>query len=383
MARTLELIEGVSEISAEQWNPLVGEGSPFLEWEWLASLEESGCVSPEHGWQAKPLVVRDEDTIVAACPLYLKSNSEGEFVFDWGWADAAERAGIRYYPKLMVGVPFTPVSGGRFLTGAAQGEGRQALVGLLAGALREICRDNDFSSVHVNFCLEEETRALHDEPYHLRVGLQYHWRNAGYESFDDYLGQLRSKRRNQVRRERRRVAEQGVRVEVLAGDEISDDLFEPMFRCYLATVTEHFYGRQYLNFEFFELLRERYRQRLCFAVARQGDTIVGGTVNVLKGEALYGRYWGGLQHVPYVHFDCCYYAAIDFCIRRGLARFEPGAGGDYKFMRGFDAQPTYSLHHLAHPGLDEAVQRFLETERQQAHSTIEHLQDHSALKPLD
>ena len=175
----------------------------------------------------------------------------------------------------------------------------------------------------MNFCLEEETRALPDAPYHLRVGLQYHWRNAGYESFDDYLGQLRSKRRNQVRRERRRVAEQGVRVEVLAGDEISDDLFEPMFRCYLATVTEHFYGRQYLNFEFFELLRERYRQRLCFAVARQGDTIVGGTVNVLKGDTLYGRYWGSLQHIPFVHFDCCYYAAIDFRIRRGLARFEP------------------------------------------------------------
>ena len=381
MARTLELLDGVSELSAQQWNPLVGGGSPFLEWDWLASLEESGCVRAEHGWQAKPLVVREGDALVAACPVYLKSHSEGEFVFDWGWADAAERAGIRYYPKLLVGVPFTPVTGTRFLTGSAQGEDRRSLVQLMAGALREICRNNEFSSVHVNFCLDEEARVLEDDAYHLRVGLQYHWRNAGYGSFDDYLGQLRSKRRNQVRRERRRVAEQGARVEVLAGDEIPDELFEPMFRCYHATVSEHFYGRQYLNFEFFELLRERFRHRLCFAVARQGDEIVGGTVNVLKGDALYGRYWGALHDVPFLHFDCCYYAAIDFCIQRGIDRFEPGAGGDYKFLRGFDAQPTYSLHHLAHPGLDQAVQRFLEEERRQAHRTLEHLHDRSALKP--
>ena len=211
MARTLELLDGVSELSAQQWNPLVGGGSPFLEWDWLASLEESGCVRAEHGWQAKPLVVREGDALVAACPVYLKSHSEGEFVFDWGWADAAERAGIRYYPKLLVGVPFTPVTGTRFLTGSAQGEDRRSLVQLMAGALREICRNNEFSSVHVNFCLDEEARVLEDDAYHLRVGLQYHWRNAGYGSFDDYLGQLRSKRRNQVRRERRRVAEQGAR----------------------------------------------------------------------------------------------------------------------------------------------------------------------------
>jgi len=381
VAHTLELLDGVSELSAQQWNPLVGDGSPFLEWEWLASLEESGCVRAESGWQAKPLVVREGDALLAACPVYLKGHSEGEFVFDWGWADAAERAGIRYYPKLLVGVPFTPVTGNRFLTGNAEGQERQDLVELMAGALREICRNNEFSSVHVNFCLEEETRALDEAPFHLRVGLQYHWRNCGYRSFDDYLGQLRSKRRNQVRRERRRVAEQDTRVEVVAGDEIPDELFEPMYRCYRATVSEHFYGRQYLNFDFFELLRERFRHRLCFAVARQGEEIVGGTVNVLKGDALYGRYWGGLRDIPFLHFDCCYYAAIEFCIQRGLARFEPGAGGDYKFLRGFDAEPTYSLHHLAHPGLDQAVERFLEEERQHAHRTIDHLHDRSALKP--
>ncbi len=377
------MLEGVAEIPAETWNALVSDGSPFLEWEWLASLEQAGCVSPEQGWQPRPLVVRDGDRIVGACPLYVKSHSEGEFVFDWGWADAAERAGIRYYPKLLAGVPFTPVTGARFLTGEARGEERTRLVALMGAAIREICTRSEISGVHVNFCLEDETRALESDAWHLRVGLQYHWTNAGYRTFDDYLGHLRSKRRNQVRRERRRVAEQGVRTELVCGDDIPDDLIDPMFRCYLATVTEHFYGRQYLNRAFFELLFDRFRHRLCFAVARQEGEIVGGTTNVMKDGALYGRYWGGLRHVPYLHFDACYYSAIEFCIERGIKRFEPGAGGDYKFLRGFDAHPTYSLHHLADPRLSHAVEHFLEGEREEARNAIDHLHERTALKHAD
>jgi predicted N-acyltransferase len=375
----VQLLDGVAQVPRDDWNALVREESPFLEWEWLASLEEAGCVGAGSGWQPKPLLLRDAGRLVAACPLYVKGNSEGEFVFDWGWADAAHRAGVEYYPKLLVGVPFTPVTGGRFLT--AEGVDRGACLATLGAALRQVCDGNDLSGVHVNFCRQDEVEMLRERGYQLRVGFQYHWHNGGYGQFDDYLSQLRSKRRNQVRRERRRVAEQGVTTEVHFGDTIPDEIFEPMFACYCSTVDNHYYGRRYLNRVFFELLRERFKHRLCFVVARREGEIVAGTTNVQKGDALYGRYWGGFEFVRDLHFDVSYYAAIEHCIEAGLERFEPGAGGDYKFLRGFDARPTYSLHYLRDQRLAAAVGRFLEAERAEAGEVIDHLNRESALKP--
>ena len=374
----MEMLDGVSALAPTAWNALVGDASPFLEWEWLASLEEAGCVGEDTGWESRPLVVRDGDRLVAACPLYAKQHSEGEFVFDWGWADAAHRAGIAYYPKWLVGVPFTPVGGARLL--AAPGVDRAQAAGWLADALRQLCERSGVSGVHVNFCTPAEIEPLRECGFLLRVGLQYHWRNPGYASFDDYLSHLKSKRRNQVRRERRAVREAGVRVEALVGDAIEDELFEPLFRCYRATVDAHYYGRRYLNRRFFELLRERFRHRLCFVVARRDGELLAGTTNVQKGDALYGRYWGALEPLRHLHFEVCYYAAIEHCIARGLSRFEPGAGGDYKFLRGFDPEPTYSLHWLSHPGLARAVERFLEAERRDAAHTIDVLRSHSQLK---
>lgn len=377
--QSLELGHGIARIPAAEWNALVGEESPFLEWEWLASLEQAGCVGAAQGWQPRPLLLREGGRIVAACPLYVKAHSEGEFVFDWGWADAAARAGIAYYPKLLVGVPFTPVTGARFL--CAPDADRGACIALLADALRELCGEHGLSGVHVNFCREDEALRLQAAGYLLRIGVQYHWHNEGFDSFDAYLARLRSKRRNQVRRERRGVAAEGVVTQVLQGDAIPDALFEPMYRCYRATVDAHFYGRPYLNRRFFQLLAERFRRRLCFVVARRGEEVVGGTLNVVKGDALYGRYWGGLEAVRYLHFDVCYYAAIEHCIEAGLARFEPGAGGDYKFLRGFDAKPTRSLHHLTDRRLAAAVARFLESERREAEAVLAQLHEHSARKP--
>jgi predicted N-acyltransferase len=374
----VEMGEGVSQVDREAWNALVGEGSPFLEWDWLASLEEAGCTGPETGWQPRPLLAHQGERLVAACPLYVKGNSEGEFVFDWGWADAAHRAGIEYYPKLLVGVPFTPVTGSRFLT--APDVDRQACIAVLGDALRKIVADNELSSVHVNFCEEDEVSVLEARGYQLRMGFQYHWHNDGYSDFDAYLQGLRAKRRNQVKRERRRVVEQDVVTEALCGDAIPDDVFDPMFDCYLATVDAHYYGRRYLNRAFFELLRQRFKERLCFIVARRDGEIVAGTTNVQKGNALYGRYWGALEDVRFLHFDVCYYAAIEHCIAEGLDRFEPGAGGDYKFLRGFDARPTYSLHHVADPGFAAAIGRFLSQERAHAGEVMEHLDRQSAVK---
>ncbi len=371
-----QLVSGVREVPRAEWNALVGDDSPFLEWEWLASLEEAGCVGEREGWAPRPLVAREAGRLVAACPVYLKGHSEGEFVFDWGWADAAQRAGLAYYPKLLVGIPFTPVTGARLLT--APGEDRQALLAQCARALVELCGANELSGVHVNFCRDDERAALEAAGFLPRLGLQYHWRNDGCASFDDYLARLRSKRRNQVRREQRSLAEQGVTVSALVGDEITDELFAPMFEIYCVTVDNHPYGRRYLNQRFFELLRERYRERLCFIVARRGEEIVAGTVNVQKGDALYGRYWGALVPLHNLHFNVSYYAGIAHCIAQGFARFEPGAGGEYKQLRGFDAVPTWSCHWLADPRLRDAVAHFLAREREQAAAAIDWYGERSA-----
>jgi len=348
------MLDGVAELPREQWNALVADDSPFLEWDWLASLEQAEAVGEASGWLPKPLVARDGDRLIAACPLYLKHHSEGEFVFDWDWADAALRAGIRYYPKLLVGVPFTPV---------------------------KICDRNDLSGVHVNFTRHDECEPLDRAGYQLRVGIQYQWHNHGYSNFDDYLARFRSKRRNQIRRERREMLEHGVVIEVLCGDEIDDALFEPMFDFYRSTIETHYYGRQYLNRAFFELLRQRFKNRLCFVIARQHDEVIAGTLNVVKGGVFYGRYWGATRPLRHLHFNVCYYAAIEYCIAAGIHRFEPGAGGDYKFLRGFDAQPTYSLHYLREQRLADAVSRFLASERRHADDAIRQLRDQSALKP--
>jgi predicted N-acyltransferase len=376
--REIRLEEGVAHVPQEEWDSLVGAESPFLEWAFLASLEDAGTLGEESGWSPRPLVAREDGRIVAACPLYLKTNSEGEFVFDFSWADASYRAGIEYYPKLLVGVPFSPVGGARFLV--HPDADRTDWIEQLGAALREICKGNDLSSIHVNFCLPDEAEILQRLGFHTRIGLQYHWHNHGYQDFEDYLGAFRSKRRNQVRRERREMALQDVSIRTFSGDEISADLIEPMYGFYLSTIRSRAWGREYLNRKTFELLVERFRDRLVFVIAEQAGEKVAGTFNVQKGNALYGRYWGAIRQVRHLHFNVCYYAAVEHCIDKGLDRFEPGAGGEYKQVRGFDASPTYSAHYLADPRLGAAIEQFLESERSHAENTIDWYRENSALK---
>ena len=375
----IRLEEGVARLPQEEWDALVEEESPFLQWAFLASLEEAGTLGEESGWTPKPLVAREDGRIVAACPLYLKTNSEGEFVFDFGWADACYRAGIDYYPKLLVGVPFSPVGGARFLV--HPDVDRTTWIEYLGAALREICKSNDLSSVHVNFCLAEEAEILQRLGFHTRIGLQYHWHNHGYRDFGDYLAAFRSKRRNQIRRERREMARQDVIIQTFSGDAISSELIDPMYAFYLSTVRSRAWGREYLNRKTYELLIERCRERLVFVIAEQAGEKIAGTFNVQKGDVLYGRYWGALRQVRHLHFNVCYYAAIEHCIENGLERFEPGAGGEYKQVRGFDASPTYSAHYLADPRLGAAIEQFLESERTHAENTIDWYRENSALKP--
>ena len=384
----IELADGVAKLPREEWNALVGDASPFLEWDWLASLEDSGALRRDSGWAPRPLVIREKGRLIAAAPLYIKANSEGEFVFDFSWADAAQRVGIAYYPKLLVGVPFTPVTGARLLVApdappAPPGgpPGRTEAWRLqLAGALRQFCRDNDLSGAHVNFCREDELESLGRAGFLTRVGFQYHWHNHGYECFADYLAKFRSKRRNQIKRERRELRAEGVEIKVFVGSAIPDELFPPMFQFYLSTIESRYWGRQYLDYSFFELVRDRFRERLVFIVAFQNGEPIAGTFNVAKGDTMYGRYWGATRYVRFLHFNVCYYAAVEHCIDAGLARFEPGAGGEYKQLRGFDAQPTYSAHFLTEPRLSQAIQNFLDQERRQAGATIDWLMQNSALK---
>jgi predicted N-acyltransferase len=374
----LDLCTRLSTLPRSSWNALVADESPFLEWGWLASLEDSGCVTGETGWLPQHLILRDGERVVGACPLYVKGHSQGEFVFDHGWAEAAERAGIRYYPKLLVAVPFTPATGVRFLS--HPDVERSSVVRALGEGLRQICQQNRLSSVHVNFCTEEEASTLAAIGFETRSGYQFQWRNQEWTSFEEYLGALRSKRRVQIRRERRELLAQDVDITVHAGAALPDSLFETMFLLYKTTIDKLFWGRQYLNLRLFELLRERWRHRLCFFVARRRAEIVAGTFTVRKGDVLYGRYWGAFEQLRFLHFNLCYYAAIEHCIREGIARFEPGAGGEFKHLRGFDACLTRSAHFIADPRLADAVRRFLRREREAVGAEIDWLDTQSALR---
>jgi predicted N-acyltransferase len=369
-------MRALRDVPRGAWDALVGDGSPFLEWDWLTALEESGAVRPEDGWLPQHLTVWDGARLLGACPLYVKGHSMGEFVFDQGWASAARRAGIDYYPKLLVAVPFAPVTGARFLS--APGEPRAAVVEALAEALEALCAEHGFSSVHVNFCLADEVRALEERGWLRRTGYQYQWENGGFRTFDEYLASLRSKRRNQVLRERRELVEQGVEIEVHAGDDIDPALMPLAFRLYRATVDRLPWGQRYLNAEFFRLAGERCRRRLCLILARRAGRVVAGTFNVQKEDTFYGRYWGALEELRHLHFNVCYYAAIEHCVRQGLRRFEPGAGGEFKHLRGFDARPTESMHFVAEPRLADAVARFLAEERRAVAREIDWLGERSA-----
>jgi uncharacterized protein len=374
----LRVIRKVAEVTREQWNALVGDATPFLKWDWLDSLEQSGCVNERTGWLPHHIVVEKGGSVVAACPMYLKLHSMGEFVFDYEWAEAAHRAGIQYYPKMLVGVPFTPVTGHRFITAA--GEDRGQMIGFIGQALAKIAADNKISSAHVNFCLPDEHEALKKVGFLPRVGIQYHWQNRGFSSFDDYLGSFRSDRRNKVKRERREMPQRGITIRAYEGAELTQHHVRTMFRLYKEHVDRLYYGRQYLTREFFDELHQRFASHTCLMLAERDGKIIAGTFNVRDSSAMYGRYWGAFEEHPFLHFNVCYYSAIEHSIRLGLARFEAGAGGSFKQLRGLDPEHTTSMHYFVDGKFRRAVERFLNQEREMIQRKREMLLDHSQIK---
>jgi len=375
----IRIVRKIAELARDQWDSLAHGATPFLRWDWLDTLEQSGCVNEQTGWLPHHVVAEKAGALVAACPMYLKLHSMGEFVFDYEWADAAHRAGIQYYPKMLVGIPFTPVAGHRFLTAA--GEERGALIRLLGQALAKIAADNKISSVHVNFCRADECEALEQVGFSPRTGIQFHWQNRNFNSFDDYLGSFRSDRRNKVKRERREMERRGIAIHAYEGAELTQKHLRTMFRLYKDHVDRLYYGRQYLTQRFFDELQRRFAANVCLMLAERDGKIIAGTFNVRDDTALYGRYWGAFEEHPFLHFNVCYYSAIEHSIRMGLSRFEAGAGGSFKQLRGLDPQHTTSAHYFVDGNLRRAVERFLRQEREMIRRKRDMLLDHSQIKP--
>jgi predicted N-acyltransferase len=374
---TLRFHDDLSSVARDDWNDLVGDGSPFLEWDFLRALEEAGCVEGASGWIPRHLTVHDGERLVGAAPLYVKLDGQGEFVFDHAWAELSRRLGRRYYPKLVAAVPFTPVAGSRLLVSA--GEDRCRSLSRMLRAIDGLATQAGLSGLHVLFPDGAHADELERLGLMVRPGVRHRWRNEGYRSFEDFLARFRSRRRASIRRERAKLASEGIRLEVLEADRISGDLVPTMHRFYRATVDKHLWGLRHLNRRFFELLAERWRKNLHVVVARQGERVVGLSINAKKSGALYGRYWGG-EDIPFLHFEVCYYRPIEWCIEHGYSVFDPGAGADHKAPRGFVAEAQPSAHRLYDAELADLIGRHLSRERDQWGLRIEEMRRGSPLK---
>jgi predicted N-acyltransferase len=335
--------------------------NPFVMHGFLLSIEESKSVGGRSGWQPRHLVVEGSNGVIfGVAPCYLKSHSRGEYVFDHGWAEAYERAGGSYYPKLQVAVPFTPVTGPRLLARASPLT--DAVRGALAGALADITMAGRLSSAHITFLTETEWRLLGARGFLQRTDQQFHWNNAGYATFEDFLSALSSRKRKTIRRERKEALGPGIEVAWLTGSDLTEYVWDAFFAFYMDTGSRK-WGRPYLTRDFFSLIGEKMRDRILLVVAKRSGRWIAGAINFLGSDAIYGRNWGATEHHPFLHFELCYYQAIDYAIRHKLARVEAGAQGEHKLMRGYMPKTTYSAHFIANPGLRRAVAEYLDRER--------------------
>jgi uncharacterized protein len=364
-------------VGATEWDALTGHADPFLEHAFLRALEASNVIGPQTVCEPRYILARRAGTLVGAAALFVKWDSYGEFVFDWAWAEAYQRAQISYYPKAIVAAPFTPVTGARLLVAA--GEPFAETAGALVDRMLALVAEEELSGLHFLFVPREECELLASHGFMPRLSHQFHWLNRGYRGFEDFLSDLRSGKRKQVRKERRRVAESGLHIEVVEGDDVKQEHLDAIWRFYAANVERH-WSQAYFNRETFARLGAEFRHRLVLVLARDGDRWIAGALNARKNDGLYGRYWGCERYIPELHFECCYYRLIDYAIAERIRVFEAGAQGEHKFLRGFVARPTYSAHWLAHPGGRAAVGSFLEEERTHVLDLIERYNSVSPLK---
>ena len=374
MTFQISVHDGIADIGREAWDACARPtGDPFVSYDFLHACEASGSAAPRQGWAPRHLALRDADNaVLGVMPLYLKGNSQGEYVFDHSWADAYERAGGRYYPKLLGAVPFTPATGPRFLN-HADADAATVRQALLQGALTLVERLG-VSSLHVNFPTQAEWTAMTEAGLLARQDIQFIWRNDGYKTFDDFLAALSSSRRKSIRRERRD-AQADLDIRILTGAEITPAHWDAFFAFYMDTGSRK-WGRPYLTRDFFTRVGQTMADRIALVMAFRDETPIAGALNFIGRDALYGRQWGTLEDVPFLHFELCYYQAIDFAISRGLSRVEAGAQGEHKIARGYLPSPVYSAHFIADPALRDPVARYLQgegpaVEEQRAEMTAE------------
>jgi uncharacterized protein len=334
--------------------------NPFLTHAFFAALEASGSATARTGWGPRHLLAKREGRIVGIVPCYLKSHSQGEYVFDRGWADAYARAGGHYYPKLQVSVPFTPATGPRLLV--RDGVDREQIGSALASGLMALCNATEASSVHVTFAREAEARLLSKHGFLQRNDQQFHWHNAAFKTFDEFLATLNSRHRKAIKRERRDAVASGVTIHWLNGDDLTEDAWDAFFDFYMETGSRK-WGRPYLNRKFFSLIGESMAEDVLLVMARRNGRWIAGAINFIGSDTLFGRNWGAIEHHPFLHFEVCYYQAIDFAIQRGLKVVEAGAQGEHKLARGYLPQTTYSAHYIADPALRRAIADYLKRER--------------------
>jgi len=384
-AATVKIYASIAEVDASGWDACARIGSPddnpFVCHAFLNALEESGSASDRAGWMPQHVVVEDAGSVPIACaPMYVKSHSQGEYVFDHAWADAYERAGGRYYPKLQVAVPFTPVTGPRLLVrpGGDEARNRQILI----AALTEVANKSGVSSLHVTFTNEADTEALAKAGFAIRMGEQFHWENDGYEDFDGFLAALTSRKRKMIRKERRKVADAGISVRPLVGSEIEPRHWDAFHEFYIATYDRK-WGYPYLTREFFTLLSERLGDRVVLVVAEHDGQIVAGALNLVGGDAIYGRNWGCSGHFKFLHFEACYYQAIEFAIGHGLKRVEAGTQGPHKIQRGYLPRRTWSAHWLHDENFRNAVDDYCRRERAAVEQDMTYIEEISPFRCVE
>ena len=367
----LRVVESLAGVPAADWNALA-QGDPFVSHEFLSALIETGCASARRGWRPQILLLERDGRLAAAMPLFLKSHSYGEYVFDWAWADAYQRHGLEYYPKLLCAVPFTPVTGPRLLAA------RDAERGKLAAAALELAKE--VSSLHVLFPTAAEAGLLESAGMLLRRTVQFHWRNDGYADFEDFLSRLTRHRRKVIRQERRRACASGISFRWLRGAEIAQAHWEFFERCYRRTYAEH-RSSPYLNLDFFLRLGATLPQHTLMILAERAGRPVAATLNLISGKKIYGRYWGSLEHVPLLHFECCYYQTIEYAITQRLQVFEGGAQGEHKLFRGLLPVESLSAHWLGQPAFASAIEDYLKREGAGIARYVDELKEHSPFKP--
>ncbi|MEK9645130.1 MAG: GNAT family N-acetyltransferase [Alphaproteobacteria bacterium] len=373
---TIKVIGSLGEVSAADWDACAGAANPFVSHTFLKTLEDSEAACGESGWLPQHIVIEDEKGLVGAAPCYLKSHSYGEYVFDWGWADAYERAGGKYYPKLQVSVPFSPVTGPRLLV--RDGEDVAHTRRLLTAGLLELAKQHDVSSLHLTFTTEDEWNEIGELGLIKRQGQQFHWENRGFETFDDFLDSLNSRKRKMIRKERA-AANADVEIEVLTGDDIRAEHMQAFYHFYLNTVDRK-WAHAYLNYEFFQLLRERMADRIVLVIATHDGDYVAGALNIRGDDVLYGRNWGCLERFRMLYFEACFYRGIEFAIENGIGKVEAGAQGPHKISRGYLPSPTYSLHWIRDEGFRNAVADFVRRERAGIEHEMESLVELSPFK---